>query len=584
MHGAALVTTERLACLAADPSDPVVERARTWADGRDLTVTVTPLGESPAIPDPTATVGIAVGGDGTFLEAVREFAPQAVPVAGINRGTLSFLARIPADEMAVALGEILAGEARVRKRQRFRVTGGGFDTAGINDVMLEPPRVRGAAPTCRLEAFVDEEYLGTYTGRGVVVSTPIGSTAMALSAGGPVQGAGCDTLELCPVNPTRMGVRPVVFAAERELTLVPAESVQVTIDGGRALSTVAAGDPLHVTGADRPAYVVRTAVEHSFVAALAAKLGWALRRGAPAPPGDRLAHDRDRWADSRHSDRTRARNGTRQSGGPRTDPLSVTSGLPGRHHPGPDTATNSARALQVARRGATAAGDLVARYTDEHGYNSRVAAGAERRAEAVLAAAIERQFPDDRIHTGEGLPDGRVWLLDGVDGVTNLEHGNPSYCSSVALVVDGDPVVGVVYAPASGDLFVGRRGHGAFRNGARIEPTDRATLAESMLLSGYDPAGAFLRRCYRHARGVRRVGSQALTLCFVAAGSADACWEYDAHPRDIAAGLCILRAAGGHATTRSGTAFELDADERTPLLVSNGPLHPPLLDLLEEGW
>jgi myo-inositol-1(or 4)-monophosphatase len=406
---------------------------------------------------------------------------------------------------------------------------------------------------------------------------------MALSAGGPVQGTGGDTLQLCPVDPAGMGVRPVVFAAGRQLCLVPSDTVRVTVDGGRAVSTVAAGDSLRVTGADRPAHVVRTGVERSFVAALAAKLGWALRRHEPAPPGDALDHDRDRWAEGRRGDVALGPlDRARQSGGRYTESGSSTRERTGREGPAPDTAADGTFGgeLRVACEGATAAGDLVAEYTDEHGHDSHAAATAERRAETVLAATVERSFPDDRVHTGEGLPGGRVWLLDGVDGVTNLEHGNPSYCSSVALVVDGDPVVGVVYAPASDELFVARRGGGAYRNGARIEPTDREALAESMLLSGYDPEGAFLRSCYRHARGVRRVGSQALNLCFVAAGSADACWEYDARPRDIAAGLCILRAAGGRATTPAGVPFELAADERTPCLVSNGPLHEHLRDLL----
>lgn len=236
--------------------------------------------------------------------------------------------------------------------------------------------------------------------------------------------------------------------------------------------------------------------------------------------------------------------------------------------------------MAVARDAATAAGDLVARYAAEHGRDRRAAATAQRRAREVLVTVIERAFPADPVSTGDELPDGRIWLVDPIDGVTNFEHANPSYCTSVALVVDGDPVVGVVYAPASGELFAAARDGDASRNDARIEPTDRDELAESMLLSGYDPDGAFLRTCYRHARGVRKVGSQALNLCFVAAGTADACWEYDANPRDVA-GLCILRAAGGRASTPDGTAFRLDADDRTPLLVSNGPLHPVLLDLLE---
>jgi len=553
MHGVSLVATRRLACLCADLEDPVVDRLRSWADSRGLTVAAVPVGEPVETPDPTATLGVTVGGDGTFLEGVRAFAPRGVPIAGVNRGTLSFLARIPADEMEAALDEILEGQAQIRERQRFAVDGGSLDTGGINDVMVEPLRATDEVRTCRLEAFVDGEYLGTYAGRGVVVATPTGSTAMALSAGGPVHGLGGDTLQVSGLHPDQLGVRPVVFAADRVLTLVPRDSVHVTVDGGRAVTTVGAGGPLRITGAGEPAHVVRTSRERSFVAALTAKLGWAPHSRERTPPDPRALADtrgRDHAAFTTTADREGA-----------TDEF--------------------AAALRVAREAATAAGGLVARYADEHGRGYRAAATAQRRAREVLVTVIERTFPEDTVVTGDGLPEGRAWLLDPLDGVTNFEHANPSYCTSVALVVDGEPVVGVVYAPASGELFAASRGGDAYRNSARIEPTDRNALAESMLLSGYDPDGRFLRTCYRYARGVRRVGSQALDLCFVAAGSADACWEYDTRPRDVAAGLCILRAAGGHASSPSGEPFRLDGDGRTPLLVSNGPLHPVLLELLD---
>ena len=132
-------------------------------------------------------------------------------------------------------------------------------------------------------------------------------------------------------------------------------------------------------------------------------------------------------------------------------------------------------------------------------------------------------------------------------------------------------------------MFYAIEGRGAYRNDTPIEPTNRDRLDESMLLSGYDPDGAFLQAFYQETRGVRRLGSAALHLCFVAAGSADALWEYDTYPWDVAAGLCILREAGGRATGADGEEYVVsldEGDERTPLLASNGPLHPALLDHL----
>lgn len=283
MHGASLVATRRLVCVCADPDDPTVDRVRSWADGRDLSVTVVPVGDPVEIPDPTATLGVSIGGDGTFLESVRAFAPRGVPIVGVNRGTLSFLARIPAGDVSAALAEIRGGEAWVRRRQRFAVSGGGLDTAGINDVMVEPRPATDEHRQCRVEAFVDEEYLGTYHGDGVTVATPTGSTAMSLSAGGPVH-VSDDTLQVSPLHPDRLGVRPVTFAADRELRLVPADTVAVSVDGGRVVDRLGPGQALRITGADQPAHHVRSTYEQSFIAALTDKLGWAIRRGDRSPP------------------------------------------------------------------------------------------------------------------------------------------------------------------------------------------------------------------------------------------------------------------------------------------------------------
>ncbi|ERG88654.1 MAG: archaeal fructose-1,6-bisphosphatase related enzymes of inositol monophosphatase family [halophilic archaeon J07HX5] len=115
--------------------------------------------------------------------------------------------------------------------------------------------------------------------------------------------------------------------------------------------------------------------------------------------------------------------------------------------------------------------------------------------------------------------------------------------------------------------------------------TDHDQLNESMLLSGYDPDGEFLRQFYQQTRGVRRVGSVALNLAFVAAGNADGAWEFNTSPWDVAAGLRILKEAGGVATNGENTpyAFELDtAGTRNPLLVSNGSLHEQLVRRLQE--
>jgi myo-inositol-1(or 4)-monophosphatase len=554
MRGTALAATEGLVCLCADPSDPVVDRIRSWATTRDLAFAAHRVGTDPDIDD-GETLGVSVGGDGTFLEAIQLFGPRAIPVAGVNRGTLSFLARIPPASVTDALAEMLRGEATILQRARLSVAAPGLSATGINDVMVEPPHDRRR---CRLHVFAGGEYVGELVGGGVSVNTPTGSTAMGLSAGGPVHHPdGNATLQIVPLHHERLGVRPVVAGADREIAVVSTTAVRVTVDGGRAVATLRPEQSLTVTGADQPALFVRTSQCGSFVDALAAKLGWAIADDPPA------------WTPAER----------------RTGPSRRESG----EH-------RLARAHRVAREAAVAAGRLVsegrarAERTDGRqtpgdaqraGPETHTLAQAERSGQRVLTTAIETAFPDHTIDDGTGdLPDGKAWLLDPVDGVRNFEHGNPSYCTSVALLSDRQPVVGVIYVPETGELFHAHRGGDARRNDARVEPTDREALAESMLLSGYDPDGTFLQRFYQHTRGVRRLGTQALALAFVAAGSADAFWAYDADPEDVAAGLCILRAAGGRATNPAGDGFRLRRSGRTPLLASNGPLHPVVLSLL----
>ena len=274
MHGRSLVSTRRLVCLCADPTDPVVAHIQSWANTRNLSVTVEPVGSEPETHDTTGTLAVSVGGDGTFLEAIRVFAPRGIPVLGIDRGTLSFLPRVRPDRATAALAEVLRGEATIQPHHRFAVTGPSLTTAGINDVTLEPVQQADTHRTVTLSVAVDGESLGIYEGGGAVVSTPTGSTAMGLSADGPIQRPGGDILQFTPLHPTRLGRRTVIFDADRTLTALAHDTLTVSIDGGRTSQTLRAGDSLRITGTNRPAHVVRTSSDHSFFLALATKLGW----------------------------------------------------------------------------------------------------------------------------------------------------------------------------------------------------------------------------------------------------------------------------------------------------------------------
>ena len=225
------------------------------------------------------TVTIAIGGDGTFLEGVRLTAPSGTPLLGVNTGTLGFLSRIPPSALAAALDVTLAGESDVIEREMLAV-GGEVSGIGINDVMLEPvpPESPVDRKVATIHAYIDDEYVGEFTGSGIAVATPTGSTAVAFSAGGPVHYPNANSsLQLTPLHTHNAGVRPVIVDSDTVITLLPDDEIDVAIDGGRTHATIGEGTELTVTGADQSARIVRTEFDESFFDSMAGKLGWGIR-------------------------------------------------------------------------------------------------------------------------------------------------------------------------------------------------------------------------------------------------------------------------------------------------------------------
>ena len=204
--------------------------------------------------------------------------------------------------------------------------------------------------------------------------------------------------------------------------------------------------------------------------------------------------------------------------------------------------------------------------------------------ETMFRQMIAERFPGHTILAEEFGQDkatrdaSHCWVFDPIDGTNNYAHGLPIFCSSLALEVDGDAVLGAIYDPTRRELFVAERGGGAFLNGEPIRVSKAATLVESMLVTGfpYDVHkripeiiglfGEFVGR----ARAVRRLGSAALDLCYVAAGRMDGFWEQDLKPWDIAAGALIVEEAGGKVTDFEGAPF---SSRRHQLLATNGRIH-----------
>jgi myo-inositol-1(or 4)-monophosphatase len=176
-------------------------------------------------------------------------------------------------------------------------------------------------------------------------------------------------------------------------------------------------------------------------------------------------------------------------------------------------------------------------------------------------------------------------VFDPIDGTTNYAHGVPIFCASLALEIDGVPEVAAVYDPNRKELFTAERGGGAFLNGAPIRVSSAAQLVDALLVTGfpYDVHarideivglfGAFVAK----ARAVRRLGSAAIDLCWVAAGRMDGFWEADLKPWDIAGGALIAAEAGGRVPDIDGRAFTSRGGH---VLASNGHLHESMLDVI----
>jgi myo-inositol-1(or 4)-monophosphatase len=214
--------------------------------------------------------------------------------------------------------------------------------------------------------------------------------------------------------------------------------------------------------------------------------------------------------------------------------------------------------------------------------------------ERQFRALVAERFPDhvvlgEEFGAGSG-PEaaGRyTWVFDPIDGTTNYAHGLPIFCSSLALEIDGEAVVGAVYDPTRRELFTAERGRGAWLNGVPLRVSRAGTLIDSLLCTGFHYEIHKNRRelielfseLLGHARAVRRLGSAAIDLCYVAAARFDGFWERQLHPWDVAAGALIVAEAGGQVTAMDGSVF---SSSEGSVLATNGLIHQAMLDKIRE--
>jgi myo-inositol-1(or 4)-monophosphatase len=253
--------------------------------------------------------------------------------------------------------------------------------------------------------------------------------------------------------------------------------------------------------------------------------------------------------------------------------------------------------LQAAVKAARKAGLLLEQYARsgfsiEHKERINLVTDADRAAEQCVIASIQGEFRDHRFLAEER---GRVeetaspflWVIDPLDGTTNFAHGYPVYCVSIGLEYQGQCVLGAVFDPSRNELFTALRGEGAYLNGNALHVSNTAKLDQSLLVTGFaydireakrnnlDHFASFALQC----QGMRRTGSAALDLSYVAAGRFDGFWELKLNPWDMAAGSVIVGEAGGRVTNFRGGALSIYGEE---LVASNGQVHQAMLEVLGE--
>jgi myo-inositol-1(or 4)-monophosphatase len=214
---------------------------------------------------------------------------------------------------------------------------------------------------------------------------------------------------------------------------------------------------------------------------------------------------------------------------------------------------------------------------------------ADRESEKLIVERLTKLWPDHDLMGEEGArrtsgSDYR-WYIDPLDGTTNFAHGYPVFCVSIALEHRGELIAGTVYDPTRREMFAAEKGAGAFLNDRPMRVSKVGTLAESLIATGFpsqkrhkNPNIHFYHHITMKTHGIRRAGSAAMDLAYTACGRYDGYWEFNLNPWDTAAGVLIVREAGGVISDLDGGPFDIASRE---VVASNGKLHPALLQELQ---
>lgn len=215
----------------------------------------------------------------------------------------------------------------------------------------------------------------------------------------------------------------------------------------------------------------------------------------------------------------------------------------------------------------------------------------DNKSEAKIIEVIHSHFPDHNVLSEEignlNLDSDHIWIVDPIDGTVNYAHSIPIFSISIALEIKKEIMLGLIYNPISGEKFFSEKGKGAYLGDKRIAVSNTQHLRDSILVTGFpygtnekDDSIVHFANFIKHGLPIRRLGSAALDMCYVACGRFDGFWEVSLNPWDVAAGYLILYESDGRITNFKGEKYSIYGKQ---LLATNGRIHKEMMDVLEEA-
>ncbi len=228
----------------------------------------------------------------------------------------------------------------------------------------------------------------------------------------------------------------------------------------------------------------------------------------------------------------------------------------------------------------------------KHGEERNLVTEIDKKAEQLIIEKIKRRYPQHDFLAEESgshkLPSEYKWIIDPLDGTTNYTHGLPVFCTSIALEHNGEVILGAIYDPSQDELFTAEKGKGAYLNNRRMRVSSATRLMESLIVTGFpydikdNPFHAVehFTNFLMATQAVRRLGSAALDLSYVACGRFDGFWEVTLNPWDMAAGILFVEEAGGKFTNFKGFPSDIYSPN---VLATNGLVHDQMVEVLRKS-